>query len=65
LGWLAEDAGIKWKKNALRHSFCSYRLAVIEDAAKVAYEAGNSAERDSSSLSSARATGGCEELVLD
>jgi integrase len=42
LGWLSKDAGIKWKKNALRHSFCSYRLAIVRDSAKVAYEAGNS-----------------------
>jgi len=31
-----------WKNNALRHSFISYRLASIQDAAKVALEAGNS-----------------------
>ena len=31
-----------WKRNGLRHSFCSYRLAVTHDAAKVALEAGNS-----------------------
>jgi hypothetical protein len=31
-----------WKKNALRHSFCSYRLAVIKDVAQVSLEAGNS-----------------------
>ena len=31
-----------WKHNALRHSFCSYRLAVIKNAAQVALEAGNS-----------------------
>jgi integrase len=42
LGWLAEDAGMKWKKNALRHSFISYRLAEIQDTARVALEAGNS-----------------------
>jgi len=32
----------KWKRNGLRHSFCSYRLAVTQDAAKTALEAGNS-----------------------
>lgn len=32
----------KWKRNGLRHSFCSYRLAVTSDAAKTALEAGNS-----------------------
>ncbi|HTV42034.1 MAG TPA: site-specific integrase [Candidatus Sulfotelmatobacter sp.] len=31
-----------WKHNALRHSFCSYRLAAIKNAAHVALEAGNS-----------------------
>jgi integrase len=32
-----------WKRNGLRHSFCSYRLAATQDVAKVALEAGNSA----------------------
>lgn len=31
-----------WKPNALRHSFASYRLAEIKDAARVALEMGNS-----------------------
>lgn len=31
-----------WKRNALRHSFISYRLAVLKDVAAVALEAGNS-----------------------
>jgi integrase len=35
-------SGVKWKDNALRHSFCSYRLAVTHDAAKTSLEAGNS-----------------------
>ena len=30
------------EKNALRHSYISYRVAEIEDVAKVALEAGNS-----------------------
>jgi len=38
----ADDAGIKWKQNALRHSFISYRLAEIQDVNRVALEAGNS-----------------------
>jgi integrase len=42
LGRLAKDTGMKWKKNALRHSFISYRLAEVQDTAKVALEAGNS-----------------------
>ena len=32
-----------WKRNALRHSFVSYRMAQIQDVAKVSLEAGNSA----------------------
>jgi len=38
----AVKAGVKWRRNALRHSFCSYRLAMTNDASKVALEAGNS-----------------------
>jgi hypothetical protein len=34
-----------WKRNGLRHSFISYRLAIVQDAAKVALEAGNSAKQ--------------------
>ena len=32
----------KWKTNALRHSFISYRVADIKDVPQVALEAGNS-----------------------
>jgi len=32
----------KWKHNALRHSFISYRVAQTQDVAKVSLEAGNS-----------------------
>jgi integrase len=39
---LARKIGMRWPQNALRHSFISYRLAEVEDAAKVALEAGNS-----------------------
>jgi hypothetical protein len=39
---LCKAADIKWKRNALRHSYASYRLALIQDAAKVALEMGNS-----------------------
>jgi integrase len=35
-------ANVPWKNNALRHSFISYRLADIQNAAQVALEAGNS-----------------------
>ena len=38
----ADNAKIKWKQNALRHSFISYRLAVVPDVNRVALEAGNS-----------------------
>jgi integrase len=38
----ARDAGMKWKGNALRHSYASYRLAETQDATKVAFELGNS-----------------------
>jgi integrase len=31
-----------WKSNALRHSYASYRLAIVKDAARVALEMGNS-----------------------
>jgi len=33
---------LSWKRNALRHSFISYRLAIVQSAAQVALEAGNS-----------------------
>ncbi len=35
-------AAVAWKSNGLRHSFVSYRLADIQNAAQVALEAGNS-----------------------
>lgn len=37
-----ERAGIKWKNNALRHSYATYRMAVMGDAAKTSLEMGNS-----------------------
>jgi integrase len=43
--WTKVKAGMKnvhVPTNALRHSFCSYRLALLEDAAKVSLEMGNS-----------------------
>jgi integrase len=40
--WLAEDAKVKWKHNALRHSFISYRLAQTHNENMTAVEAGNS-----------------------
>ncbi|MBN9692506.1 MAG: tyrosine-type recombinase/integrase [Verrucomicrobia bacterium] len=49
-GWMAQKftdgaklAGVDWKRNALRHSYISYRLAITADPARVATESGNSA----------------------
>ncbi|MBL9172677.1 MAG: site-specific integrase [Verrucomicrobiales bacterium] len=39
---MAARAKVTWKRNALRHSFGSYRLAVTADFARVAAEMGNS-----------------------
>jgi integrase len=39
----SREPRFKWKANALRHSFISYRLADIQDTNRVALEAGNSA----------------------
>lgn len=36
-------AKFAWKRNGLRHSFCSYRIALTGDVARTALEAGNSA----------------------
>jgi site-specific recombinase XerD len=36
------QAAVKWKQNALRHSYASYRLAQTQNAAQVALECGNS-----------------------
>lgn len=38
----SKAAGLVWRENALRHSFVSYRLAAVQDVARVALEAGNS-----------------------
>ena len=38
----AKAAGVPWKRNGLRHSFISYRLAAVQNAAQVSLEAGNS-----------------------
>ena len=35
-------APFRWKRNGLRHAFCSYRLSVTQDLNRVALEAGNS-----------------------
>jgi integrase len=39
----AKNQPLAWKTNALRHSFCSYRLEATRNAGQVALEAGNSA----------------------
>jgi len=39
---MAKRAGIAWKRNALRHSFISYRVAIVKNVPQVAFEAGNS-----------------------
>jgi integrase len=38
----SDEDKFSWKHNALRHSFISYRLTAIKNAAEVALEAGNS-----------------------
>ena len=39
---LAKSLGIEWPRNVLRHSFISYRIAIVKSADQVALEAGNS-----------------------
>lgn len=39
---LVKEVGIQWPKNGLRHSYGSYRLAQIKNAAQVSLEMGNS-----------------------
>jgi hypothetical protein len=38
----AKRAGIPWMANVLRHSYATYRLSILPDAARVALEMGNS-----------------------
>ena len=40
---LSRALGIEWPPNVLRHSFISYRIAIVQSADQVALEAGNSA----------------------
>jgi hypothetical protein len=42
LAKVAEKVGVTWKKNALRHSFISYRVAESKDVSATSLEAGNS-----------------------
>jgi integrase len=41
---LAERAEVKWKHNALRHSFISYRVSLIQNIPQVSLEAVNSVQ---------------------
>ena len=36
-----EEVGMIWKRNALRHSYISYRVAQTQNVAQTALEAGN------------------------
>lgn len=38
---LAQQAGVKWKRNGLRHSYGTYRMALSKNEAQVALEMGN------------------------
>lgn len=40
-----ESPHFKWKQNGLRHSYASYRLAVMEDVSKLSLELGNSPQK--------------------
>lgn len=42
---LAEAAKIEWVPNGLRHSYISYQMALLRDAAKVAEQCGNSPQQ--------------------
>lgn len=42
LAKLAKKAGVEWKKNGLRHSFISYRVAATDNIHMTAMEGGNS-----------------------
>jgi integrase len=44
LDWLSEDAGVKWKRNGLRHSFCSNCYA-LHGAKQTSIWAGHSEDR--------------------
>ena len=43
--YLAKRIGLPWKHNGLRHSFASYRLAVIQDLQKLRQEMGHTSEQ--------------------
>jgi integrase len=41
----AKTQGVVWPHNCLRHSYATYRLAAVQDAARVALELGNSPQK--------------------
>jgi integrase len=41
---LQRVTGIRWRRNGLRHSFCSYRVAITGDIPLVSIESGNSVQ---------------------
>lgn len=41
---IAKKAGIEWKRNALRHSYGTYRAAITKNVPAVAFEMGNTPE---------------------
>ena len=41
---LQRVTGIRWRRNALRHSCCSYRVAITGDIPLVSIESGNSVQ---------------------
>jgi hypothetical protein len=41
---LQRVTGIRWRRNALRHSFCSYRIAITGNIPLVSIESGNSVQ---------------------
>jgi len=41
---LQRVTGLRWRRNALRHSFCSYRVAITGDIPLVSIESGNSVQ---------------------
>ena len=43
IGKLSAAAGVPWRRNALRHSFGSYRMEAVKNAGQVSLEMGNSA----------------------
>lgn len=45
LFYLKQRSGVEWKRNGLRHSFISYRLASIKNVSQVEHECGTSEEK--------------------